>query len=168
MDAATPRTAAETMWVMGEVNLMESRLARLIINPTIPVTRAPQIKVRNGDMVLGTLRKPSLPRGRFVTLVPSKMTTRLVYQESKVLLPFTIMRLFLITTECIAATEELAMPKETPGREMGVPLRKMPHKKTRGDCSAGDEDAQRRLGVQDDARDADGECKDWPTSPLVE
>lgn len=35
-EAATPRTAEETMWVMGEVTLMERRLAMLIIKPRIP------------------------------------------------------------------------------------------------------------------------------------
>jgi hypothetical protein len=35
-EAATPRTAEDTMWVMGEVTLMESRLARLIMKPSTP------------------------------------------------------------------------------------------------------------------------------------
>jgi len=36
IDAATPRTAEETMWVMGEVTLMESRLAMFIKKPRTP------------------------------------------------------------------------------------------------------------------------------------
>jgi hypothetical protein len=35
-DAATPRTAEETMCVMGEVTLIERRLAMLIRNPSTP------------------------------------------------------------------------------------------------------------------------------------
>lgn len=35
-DAATPRTAEETMCVIGEVTLMESRLAIFIRNPRRP------------------------------------------------------------------------------------------------------------------------------------
>ena len=38
IDAATPRTADDTMCVMGEVILMESKLAMLIKNPKIPCT----------------------------------------------------------------------------------------------------------------------------------
>ena len=33
---ATPRTALETMWVIGEVTLIERRLAILIKNPSMP------------------------------------------------------------------------------------------------------------------------------------
>ena len=36
IDAATPRTADETMCVMGEVTLIESKLAMLIKKPNIP------------------------------------------------------------------------------------------------------------------------------------
>lgn len=36
IDAATPRTADETICVMGEVTLMESKLAMLIKNPKTP------------------------------------------------------------------------------------------------------------------------------------
>ena len=35
-DAATPRTAEETICVMGEVTLIESRLAMLMRNPNTP------------------------------------------------------------------------------------------------------------------------------------
>jgi hypothetical protein len=35
-EAATPRTAEETMCVMGDVTLIESKLARLIMKPTTP------------------------------------------------------------------------------------------------------------------------------------
>jgi hypothetical protein len=33
---ATPRTALETMWVIGEVTLIDSRLAKLIKKPSTP------------------------------------------------------------------------------------------------------------------------------------
>ena len=65
-DAATPRTADETMCVIGEVTLMESKEARLIRKPKVPcavkvlvqsilteysrirtVMREPQINVRS-------------------------------------------------------------------------------------------------------------------------
>jgi hypothetical protein len=36
MDAATPLTAEDTMCVMGEVTLMDNRLARLIMKPSAP------------------------------------------------------------------------------------------------------------------------------------
>jgi hypothetical protein len=36
MEAATPLTAEDTMCVMGEVTLMDNRLARLIIKPSAP------------------------------------------------------------------------------------------------------------------------------------
>lgn len=36
IDAATPRTADETMCVMGEVTFIESRLAMLIKKPNTP------------------------------------------------------------------------------------------------------------------------------------
>lgn len=37
---ATPRTALETMWVIGDVTLIERRLAILIKNPSTPyITR---------------------------------------------------------------------------------------------------------------------------------
>lgn len=35
-EAATPLTAEDTMCVMGEVTLMDKRLARLIIKPSAP------------------------------------------------------------------------------------------------------------------------------------
>jgi hypothetical protein len=35
-EAATPRTADETIWVMGEVTLIERRLAILMRNPKTP------------------------------------------------------------------------------------------------------------------------------------
>jgi len=35
-EAATPRTADETMCVIGEVTLIESKLAMLIMKPRIP------------------------------------------------------------------------------------------------------------------------------------
>jgi hypothetical protein len=35
-DAATPRTAEDTMCVIGEVTLMDSRLAMLMRKPMIP------------------------------------------------------------------------------------------------------------------------------------
>lgn len=35
-EAATPRTAEETIWVMGEVTLIDRRLAILIKNPRTP------------------------------------------------------------------------------------------------------------------------------------
>lgn len=36
MDAATPRTAEDTICVMGEVTLMDSKLAMLIKKPNMP------------------------------------------------------------------------------------------------------------------------------------
>jgi len=44
-EAATPRTAEETMCVIGEVTLMERRLAMLMRKPKTPVIREPQMKV---------------------------------------------------------------------------------------------------------------------------
>ena len=35
-DPATPRTAEDTMWVIGEVTLMDNRLAMLIKKPKTP------------------------------------------------------------------------------------------------------------------------------------
>jgi hypothetical protein len=35
-EAATPRTAEETIWVIGEVTLMDNKLAMLIKNPNKP------------------------------------------------------------------------------------------------------------------------------------
>ena len=36
IEAATPRTADETMWVMGEVTLIDNKLAMLIKKPNMP------------------------------------------------------------------------------------------------------------------------------------
>jgi hypothetical protein len=52
-----------------------------------------------------------------------------VYQLNNNVLPLTTSKLFLITTECSAVIAELATPKLTPTREMGVPSRKTPTKK---------------------------------------
>jgi hypothetical protein len=45
-DAATPRTAEETMWVIGEVTLIERRLAMLIKKPMAPYVRIKRIEIR--------------------------------------------------------------------------------------------------------------------------
>ena len=38
-DAATPRTAEDTMCVIGDVTLMDNKLAMLIIKPSTPYIR---------------------------------------------------------------------------------------------------------------------------------
>ena len=43
-EAATPRTAEETMCVMGEVTLIESRLAMLMRKPRTPCATTVQIR----------------------------------------------------------------------------------------------------------------------------
>lgn len=51
---------------------------------------------------------------------------RLLYHDRERALPFTMLRLFLITTEWTEAMAELATPKPTPIKDMGVPSRKTP------------------------------------------
>lgn len=49
-EPATPLTAEETMWVMGEVTLIDNKLAMLIKKPKTPVIAEPQRKVLNGEI----------------------------------------------------------------------------------------------------------------------
>jgi len=136
--AATPRTADEIMCVMGEVTLIERRLAMLIVNPRMPVKAVPQ---RNFLSVLidpGSLTNSSTPKNNFKTSGPSpaRMTTGTIkiehiafwYQERSSALPLTIFKLRLMTTECKAVMTELATPKQTPRGETCVPSKKTPTK----------------------------------------
>jgi hypothetical protein len=142
----------------GRVTLVGSRLVRLIINP---VRRAPQIKVRNGDMALGTLRKSSLPKRRFMTLVPSKMTTRGVSTTAMSRLVPGEQGAAVYDNEALLDYHRVyrgnggASNAKRNAKQRNACRRGKCHRKTRGNYSAG-----RRLGVQDDARDADGEWQD--------
>jgi len=47
-DAATPRTAEDTICVIGDVTFMDNKLAMLIKNPTTPAIADPHKKVLKG------------------------------------------------------------------------------------------------------------------------
>ena len=54
-EPTTPRTAEETMWVMGEVTLIDNKLARLIKKPKTPwsvVTQWPKITFHRRHTVI--------------------------------------------------------------------------------------------------------------------
>ncbi len=154
-DAATPRTAEDTICVIGDVTLMDSRLAMLIKKPRTPyskhglrfqitwterirtVTADPHMKAVKGlispSSTIGLLKSSSCTPGP--SPVKSnrgsrmRALTKLVYQERWRALPLTTSKLLLITTECMAVIMELATPKEIPTSETGVPSRKTPMKK---------------------------------------
>lgn len=156
-DAATPRTAEETMCVIGDVTLIESRLARLIKNPITPcyvhslsanphktdriltVMADPQTNVCSSESSPGAVTMSYGPKKRLVIAGTSPTRTirgiksialsKFVYQERCMALPLTTSRLFLITTECTAVMAELAMPNAMPSSAIGVESRKMPTKK---------------------------------------
>lgn len=156
-DAATPRTAEEIMCVIGDVTLMESRLARLIKNPITPCrVHSSSANAQKAGRVLTVMRDPqtnvcsseSSPGARTTSVDPEKRLTiagtspartitgikstalkRFVYQERFMALPLTTSRLFLITTECTAVIAELDTPNAMPTRAIGVESRKMPTKK---------------------------------------
>jgi len=138
-DAATPRTAEETMCVMGDVTLMERRLAILMRKPTTPVINEPQRNVVKGVMVSSGSKSSSKPKRSSIIAGTSPTTKimgirrialkRLVYHDSAKALPLTTLRLCLMTTEWMAVMAELATPKKTPVIEIGVPSRKTPMKK---------------------------------------
>lgn len=100
--------------------------------------REPQIKVCKGVMAPGSTSNSVTPKTSLRTSGPSpaKMRrgantaalSRLVYHERARALPFTTLRLCLMTTECIAVMAELATPKHTPTTERGVPSKKTPMK----------------------------------------
>lgn len=126
-EAATPRTADETMWVIGEVTLIERRLAMLMRKPVAPyqqyfvsskmqnitdrltVIIEPQMKVIKGLMTFSGCESSSRVKKslNIAGVSPTNTMTgintialkRLLYHDSKRALPFTILRLFLITTE---------------------------------------------------------------------
>ena len=98
----------------------------------------PQMKVCKGEMVFGPPSNSVTPKRSLRTSGPSpaKMRrgastaalSRLVYHERARALPFTTLRLCLMTTEWIAVMAELATPKLTPIMESGVPSKKTPMK----------------------------------------
>lgn len=99
----------------------------------------PQTKVVKGLIPLSGRTSSSRPNKslsiaggsptNMMTGIKTMALKRLLYHESARALPFTMLRLCLITTEWIAAMAELATPKKIPVEEMGVPSRKTPMKK---------------------------------------
>lgn len=138
IEAATPRTADETMCVIGDVTLMDNKLAILIRKPRTPVINDPHIKVCKGvsspsaGMTVAGVNSNSVTDGSspIITIIGANTTmlSRFVYHERCNALPLTTSKLFLMTTECKAVIAELATPKETPIREMGVLSRNTPTK----------------------------------------
>jgi hypothetical protein len=132
-DAATPLTADETIWVIGEVVLIERSVAILIAKPRVPVINDPQANVVKSPEVSPV--KISIIAG----ISPAKIETgsitqapmKLLYHDNSSALPPTALRLFLMTIECEAVIAELTTPKEIPVREIGVPSMKTPMKKPR-------------------------------------
>ena len=158
-DPATPRTAEETMCVIGDVTLMESRLAMLIKNPMTPcgvnslsanipsagwvptVITEPQTNVCSSESSSegGAISSDPKMRRMMAGTSPARtirgiMATALnkfVYQERCMALPWTTSRLFLITTECTAVIAELETPNAMPSNAIGIASRKMPTKNPR-------------------------------------
>ena len=107
----------------------------------LTVIKDPQRNVLNGLIAPGLGRSSSTPNSNLTTSGPSPTRIRsgssttalnkLVYHDSASALPLTTLRLCLITTEWLAVIAELATPKNTPTREMGVPSRKTPMKNPR-------------------------------------
>jgi len=135
IEPATPRTADETMWVMGEVTLIDNKLAMLIKKPKIPVIAEPQRKVLKGEIPVDK-GLDSVRRAVIAGISPARMITgtramalyRLVYHDKWRALPFTTSKLRFITTEWIAVIIELRIPKVTPINETSVPSKKTPTK----------------------------------------
>lgn len=147
------------MCVIGDVTLIESRLARLIKNPMTPCdVRSLLANVASADSVLTVIRDPqtnvcssesspgvgtisSDPKkrrmmagtspARTIRGMMSNELSKFVYQERCMALPLTTSRLFLITTECTAVIAELATPNAMPRSAIGVESRKIPTKKPR-------------------------------------
>ena len=104
----------------------------------LTVIRDPQRSVVNGLIAPGLSRSSLTPNSNLTTSGPSPTRIRsgsstialskLVYHDSASALPLTMSRLRLITTEWLAVIAELATPKNTPTREMGVPSRRTPMK----------------------------------------
>jgi hypothetical protein len=156
-DAATPLTADDTMCVIGEVILMDRRLARLIIKPMAPchdasvsnhtnhprwthtVIKDPQMNVCSSLSSPSTEMTSVCPKNNSIIAgtSPANMMSgiipialnRLVYHDKFMALPLTTSRLFLMTTLWTAVIAELATPKPTPKRAMGTASRKTPTKK---------------------------------------
>jgi len=136
IEPATPRTADETIWVIGEVTLIDNKLAMLIKKPKIPVIAEPQMKVFRGEIPVDT-GPGSVRRAVIAGTSPETMMTgtrtpalyRFVYHDKCRALPFTTSKLRLITTEWIAVITELRTPKVTPRNETSVPSKKTPTKK---------------------------------------
>jgi len=134
-DAATPRTADDTMCVTGEVTLMERRDEIHIKKPRVPVSKEPHINVTKGE-----LEPCCSPNKRCKTPGASPTSTmignnntalpRFEYHPNKMALPSTpgTVRERLITTECTEVSSELRTPHQTPLIEIGVPSSKTPMK----------------------------------------
>lgn len=154
-DAATPRTADETMCVIGDVTLIDIRLARLMRKPNAPcsevvsewnvpmhhheltvmmepMTNVESVLICPGAFSLGPKRSVMIPGSSPTRIRAGARTTalrRFVYQDKWRALPCTTSKLFLITTEWRAVIIELTTPNPTPIRETSVPSRKTPTKK---------------------------------------
>jgi len=124
------------MWVMGEVTLIDNKLAMLIKKPKTPVIAEPQRKVLRGDIAV--VEGPvSEKRAVIAGISPAMMITgikamalyRFVYHDKWRALPFTTSKLRLITTEWTAVIIELTTPNVTPIIETLVPSKKTPTKK---------------------------------------
>ena len=131
---ATPRTAEETMWVIGEVTLMESKEAMDMRKPSVPVMKDPTQKAL-ASLVLNPLARSSttsLPSPtKRTTGMRRKELTGSMYQDKTMALPFTpwTSRDFLMTTEWGAVTREERAPQTMARVLRGVPSKKIFMKK---------------------------------------
>lgn len=147
-DPNTPRTADEIMCVIGEVILMERRLAMPMRKPMTPcaslesstsypriygrtVIAEPQMNVENtsGVLTVNSLTTSGHSPAKKTTKINMPELSRFVYQLRSRALPPRNAIAFLMTTACTAVTALLATPKKTPVRETATPSRNTPTKK---------------------------------------